>query len=158
MPSTARPSHLGGRASGTWPDKEKSESGDEIDKKCVVSSEVPQTSEVHFRSRAGVSLCASPVPPSLLERACCASIWDKSVENVPKSVSRVCGSSAASAGCRDAPLARSVHSVGPRECTDPTGVSRLDAVLEMELQKVRRRACHERATEGVPAEVMKCET
>ena len=30
VPSTARPSHLGGRASGTWPDKEKSESGDEI--------------------------------------------------------------------------------------------------------------------------------
>ena len=30
MPSTARPSHLGGRASGTGPDKEKSESGDEI--------------------------------------------------------------------------------------------------------------------------------
>ena len=33
VPSTARPSHLGGRASGTWPDKEKSESGDEIDKR-----------------------------------------------------------------------------------------------------------------------------
>ena len=30
MPSTARPSHLDKRASGTWPDKEKSESGDEI--------------------------------------------------------------------------------------------------------------------------------
>ena len=30
VPSTARPSHLGGRASGTGPDKEKSESGDEI--------------------------------------------------------------------------------------------------------------------------------
>ena len=26
VPSTARPSHLGGRASGTWPDKEKSKS------------------------------------------------------------------------------------------------------------------------------------
>ena len=75
-----------------------------------------------------------------LQLACCASIWDKSVENVPKSVSRVCCSSAACARCRDAPLAGSVHSLGPRECTDPTGVSRLDAVLEMELQKVRRRA------------------
>ena len=61
-------------------------------------------------------------------------------------------SSAACARYRDALLAGSVHSLGPRECTDPTGVSRLDAVhvLEMELQKVRRRACHERATEGVP--------
>ena len=65
-----------------------------------------------------------------------------------KSVSRVCCSSAASAGCQDAPLARSVHSVGPRECTDPTGVSRLDAVLEMELPQTRRRACHRRRPGG----------
>ena len=65
-----------------------------------------------------------------------------------KSVSRVCCSSAACARCRDAPLAGSVHSLGPRECTDPTGVSRLDAVLEMELQKVRRRACHRRRPGG----------
>ena len=36
-----------------------------------------------------------------------------------KSVSRVCCSSAACARCRDAPLAGSVHSLGPRECTDP---------------------------------------
>ena len=65
-----------------------------------------------------------------------------------KSVSRVCCSSAACARCRDAPLAGSVHSLGPRECTDPTGVSRLDAVLEMELQKVRRRTCHRRRPGG----------
>ena len=65
-----------------------------------------------------------------------------------KSVSRVCCSSAACARCRDAPLAGSVHSLGPRECTDPTGVSRLDAVLEMELPQTRRRACHRRRPGG----------
>ena len=47
------------------------------------------------------------------------------------------------------------HSLGPRECVYPAGVSRLDAVLEMELQKVRRRACHRRR---VLAEVVECET
>ena len=73
MPSTARPSHLGGRASGTWPDKEKSESGDEIDKR---SAAFPLRclrgalhlwrclSEVYFRSRADVSLCALPLSSS----------------------------------------------------------------------------------------------
>ena len=66
----------------------------------------------------------------------------------PKSVSRVCCSSAACARCRDAPLAGYTHSLGPRECVYPTGVSRLDAVLEMELQKVRRRACHRRRPGG----------
>ena len=40
----------------------------------------------------------------------------------------------------------------------PTGVSRLDAVLEMELQKVSRKYAAERATDGVPAAVMECET
>ena len=73
VPSTARPSHLGGRASGTWPDKEKSESGDEIDKR---SAAFPLRclrgalhlwrclSEVYFRSRADVSLCALPLSSS----------------------------------------------------------------------------------------------
>ena len=65
-----------------------------------------------------------------------------------KSVSRVCGSSGASAGCQDAPLARSAHSVDPTECAEPTGVSRLDAVLEMELPQTRRRACHRRRPGG----------
>ena len=77
------------------------------------------------------------------------SIWDKSVENVSqKSVSRVCCSSAASAGCRDAPLARSAHSVDPTECAEPTRVSRLDAALAVELQQTRRRACHRKRPVG----------
>ena len=65
-----------------------------------------------------------------------------------KSVSRVCCRSAASAGCQDAPLARSAHSVDPTECAEPTGVSRLDAALAVELQQTRRRACHQRRPGG----------
>ena len=74
VPSTARPGHLGGRASGTWPDKEKSESGDEIDKRsaafplrCLRGARHPLwrcPSEVYFRSRADVSLCALPLSSS----------------------------------------------------------------------------------------------
>ena len=84
---------------------------------------------------------------------CCTSIWDMGTKASKLSPKKAClefCSSAACARCRDAPLAGSVHSLGPRECTDPTGVSRLDAVhvLEMELQKVRRRTCHRRRPGG----------
>ena len=72
----------------------------------------------------------------------------KSVENVPKSLSRVCCSSAACARCRDAPLAGYTHSLGPRECVYPTRVSRLDAALAVGLQQTRRRACHRRRPVG----------
>ena len=62
--------------------------------------------------------------------------------------SRVCGSSAACARCRDAPLAGYTHSLGPRECVYPAGASRLDAALAVELPQTRRRACHRRRPGG----------
>ena len=77
-----------------------------------------------------------------------AAIWAKSVENVPKSVSRVCCSSAASARCQEAPLACRRHSLAPRECREPTRPIRLDAALAVELQQTRRRACHRRRPVG----------
>ena len=80
--------------------------------------------------------------------ACCASIWAKSVENVRKSVSRVCCSPTAGARCQEAPLACRPHSLAPRECGRPTRPIRLDAALAVGLQQTRRRACHRRRPVG----------
>ena len=61
------------------------------------------------------------------------------------------------ARCQEAPLARSEHSLGPRECSEPTtGPDRLGSTPRS------LRGCHklaaERATDGVPSEVMEYET
>jgi len=97
VPSTARPSHLGGRASGTGPDKEKSKSDDETDKRsasfplrCLRGVRCP--SEVSFKSVADVSLCALPLsssnpPPSpfssYLSSVCLAGGADGFIAKLP---------------------------------------------------------------------------
>ena len=86
--------------------------------------------------------------------ACCASIWAKSVENVPKSLSsRVL--QLRSLRALPGRTARWIRTPWvPGSACIQLEVSRLDAVLEMELRKYAA----ERATEGVPSEVMEFET
>ena len=78
-------------------------------------------------------------------------------ENVRKSVSRVCCSPTAGARCQEAPLACRPHSLAPRECGRPTRPIRLDARALARLWSCHKLAA-ERATEGVPSEVMEFET
>ena len=66
-----------------------------------------------------------------------------------------------SAGCRDAPLARSAHSVDPTECAcTPSSVqNQLEWVDSTPNSRCSgHKLAAERATEGVPSEVVEFET